>query len=164
MKLMYEYLTGIWHYFSGGFGGHGRGGPGGRPGGMGRGGRDGFSSRNGSGGKFDTAGKTLRKPKWNLSELPEFQKNFYREHPNVQNRPMQDIEDYRGKREITILGRNVPKPVYSFEEAGFPGIVNTHFGHIEFGVYITPFLLYGMVFFWWHTVFYPFPLWKILHD
>lgn len=85
---------------------------------MGRGGRDGFSSR---GGKFDTAGKTLRKPKWNLSELPEFQKNFYREHVHVQNRSAEEIEDYRSKREITVLGRNVSKPVSTFEEAGFPG-------------------------------------------
>ena len=110
---------------SGGFGGRGgRGGPSGRPSGMGRGGRDGYNSRGGGGGaKHDTVGKMLRKPKWNLSELPEFQKNFYREHLNVQNRTVHEIEDYRQKREITIFGRNVPKPVYSFEEAGFPGTV-----------------------------------------
>ena len=87
---------------------------------MGRGGRDGFSGR--SGGKFDSAGKSLRKPKWNLSELPEFQKNFYREHPNVQNRSTQETEDYREEKGITVLGRNVPKPVLTFDEAGFPGI------------------------------------------
>ena len=115
---------------SGGFGGRGgRGGnmgrPSGmgRPGGMGRGGRDGFSSRGGGGGKHNDLGKMLRKPKWNLSELPEFQKNFYREHPNVQNRTIQEIDDYRQGKEITIFGRNVPKPVFTFEEAGFPGIV-----------------------------------------
>ena len=85
---------------------------------MGRGGRDGFSSR---GGKHDTIGRMLRKPKWNLSELPEFQKNFYREHPNVQNRSAHEIDDYRQKREITMFGRNVPRPVFTFEEAGFPG-------------------------------------------
>ena len=94
----------------------------GRPGGMGRGGRDGFSSRGGGGGKHDI-GRMLRKPKWNLSELPEFQKNFYREHPNVQNRTVQEIEEYRQRKEITIFGRNVPKPVFTFEEAGFPGSV-----------------------------------------
>jgi len=114
----------------GGFGGRGgRGGnmgrPSGmgRPGGMGRGGRDGFSSRGGGGGKHNDLGKMLRKPKWNLSELPEFQKNFYREHPNVQNRTIQEIDDYRQGKEITIFGRNVPKPVFTFEEAGFPEYV-----------------------------------------
>ena len=67
------------------------------------------------------SGKNLRKPKWNLSELPQFEKNFYREHINVQNRSAEEIASYRNKREITLVGRNVPKPVFTFEEAGFPG-------------------------------------------
>lgn len=89
---------------------------------MGRGGGYGGGyGGGGSGGKFDMAGKNLRKPKWDLSELPQFEKNFYREHINVQNRSAEEIADYRNKREITLIGRNVPKPVFTFEEAGFPG-------------------------------------------
>lgn len=63
----------------------------------------------------------MRKPRWNLDELQKFEKNFYREHINVQNRSNEEIEAYRLKKEITIAGKNVPKPVYTFEEAGFPG-------------------------------------------
>ena len=99
---------------------------------MGRGGRDGGFGGGygggGSGGKFDMSGKNLRKPKWNLSELPQFEKNFYREHINVQNRSAEEIASYRNKREITLVGRNVPKPVFTFEEAGFPGKIYESFG------------------------------------
>ncbi|XP_065065490.1 uncharacterized protein LOC135691545 isoform X1 [Rhopilema esculentum] len=104
----------------GSYGGRGRG----RGGGSGRG-RDSYGSRSSfdSGSKFDGPGKTLRKPKWNLSELSEFEKNFYREHINVQNRTTQEIEAYRAEKEITVIGRNVPKPVFTFEEAGFPEYV-----------------------------------------
>ena len=110
-------------HFSGGYGGGGGsyGGRGrGRGGSSGRG-RDSYGSRGSFDSKFDGPGKTLRKPKWNLSELSEFEKNFYREHINVQNRSTQEIEAYRAEKEITVLGRNVPKPVFTFEEAGFPG-------------------------------------------
>lgn len=41
----------------------------------------------GGGGKFgNQAGSTLRKPRWDMDALPRFEKNFYREHPNVQAR------------------------------------------------------------------------------
>ncbi len=103
-------------FCSGGYGGRG---------GHGGGGRDfgGYGSRGGSygGGKFDFGGKGLRKPRWNLEELPAFEKNFYREHINVQNRTAEEIDEYRAKREITVAGRNVARPVTSFVEAGFPG-------------------------------------------
>eukprot|EP00794_Sanderia_malayensis_P009315 gene9315-10298_t len=99
-------------------------------GGRGGGGRDygGYGGRSegfggGGGAKFDMVGKGLRKPKWNLAELPKFEKNFYREHINVQNRSNEEIAAYRLKREITVAGRNVPKPVSTFDEAGFPDYV-----------------------------------------
>ena len=34
--------------------------------------------------KFGNPGDRLRKKKWNLDELPKFEKNFYNEHPEVQ--------------------------------------------------------------------------------
>lgn len=33
--------------------------------------------------KFGNPGERLRKKKWDLSELPKFEKNFYAEHPEV---------------------------------------------------------------------------------
>lgn len=34
--------------------------------------------------KFGNPGERLRKKRWNLDELPKFEKNFYTEHPEVQ--------------------------------------------------------------------------------
>lgn len=65
--------------------GGGYGGGGGSYGGGGGsygGGGGGYGSR---GGKFDQPGSGLRKPKWDVNSLGAFEKNFYKEHPNVQN-------------------------------------------------------------------------------
>ena len=32
----------------------------------------------------------------------------------------QEVDDYRRRSELTVLGRNVPKPVIAFEEANYP--------------------------------------------
>lgn len=68
----------------------------------------------------NSPGQHLRKPKWDLDALPKFKKDFYREHPNVQNRSMQEVEEYRRRSQLTVQGRNVPKPVVTFEEASYP--------------------------------------------
>lgn len=39
-----------------------------------------------SGKKFGNPGEKLTKKKWNLDELPKFEKNFYQEHPDVARR------------------------------------------------------------------------------
>lgn len=101
-------------------GGGGRGGYGGGYGGGRGGGRGG-----GGGGKFkdNQAGSSLRKPRWNMDSLPRFEKNFYREHPNVQARSNEAVEEYRKARDITVSGRNCPKPCQSFEECNLPDYV-----------------------------------------
>lgn len=33
----------------------------------------------------------------------------------------EEVESYRRKREITVEGRDVPKPVREFQDVGFPG-------------------------------------------
>ncbi|KAJ6656499.1 hypothetical protein lerEdw1_003788 [Lerista edwardsae] len=82
-------------------------------------------SRGGSlgGKKFGNPGEKLTKKKWNLDELPKFEKNFYQEHPDVARRAMQEIEQYRASKEITVKGHNCPKPVMNFYEANFPANV-----------------------------------------
>lgn len=74
-------------------------------------------------GKFGNPGERLRKKHWNLDELPKFQKNFYQEHPDVTHRPLQDVEQYRRSREVTVKGRDCPKPIIKFNEAAFPSYV-----------------------------------------
>lgn len=34
--------------------------------------------------KFGNPGERLRKKRWNLDDLPKFEKNFYTEHPEIQ--------------------------------------------------------------------------------
>uniref|UniRef100_A0A3B4BPS2 RNA helicase n=1 Tax=Pygocentrus nattereri TaxID=42514 RepID=A0A3B4BPS2_PYGNA len=73
--------------------------------------------------KFGNPGDRLRKKHWNLDELPKFEKNFYQEHPDVVRRSSQEVEQYRRSKEITVKGRDCPKPVMRFHEASFPSYV-----------------------------------------
>jgi ATP-dependent RNA helicase DDX5/DBP2 len=57
-----------------------------------------------------------------LDGLPRFEKNFYVESPSVAAMTEQEVEAYRRKREITVEGKDVPKPVREFKDVGFPGI------------------------------------------
>ncbi|TNM97497.1 hypothetical protein fugu_015653 [Takifugu bimaculatus] len=83
------------------------------------------SSRGGppSGRKFGNPGDRLRKKRWDLDELPKFEKNFYSEHPEVQRMSQSELEDYRRKKEITIRGSGCPKPIIKFHQAHFPQYV-----------------------------------------
>uniref|UniRef100_A0A672FCM2 RNA helicase n=1 Tax=Salarias fasciatus TaxID=181472 RepID=A0A672FCM2_SALFA len=83
------------------------------------------SSRGGppSGKKFGNPGERLRKKRWDLDELPKFEKNFYTEHPEVQRMSQFDLEEYRRKKEITVRGTGCPKPIISFHQAHFPQYV-----------------------------------------
>ncbi|XP_077379527.1 putative ATP-dependent RNA helicase DDX5 [Festucalex cinctus] len=73
--------------------------------------------------KFGNPGDRLRKRHWNLDELPKFQKNFYQEHPDVTRRMIQEVEQYRRSKEITVKCRECPKPIIRFHEAAFPNYV-----------------------------------------
>ncbi|XP_034940134.1 probable ATP-dependent RNA helicase DDX17 isoform X2 [Chelonus insularis] len=68
-------------------------------------------------------GANLRKPRWDLGRLEPFKKDFYIPSNAVLNRDPRIIEQYRSEKEITLRGKNIPNPVFSFEEAGFPDYV-----------------------------------------
>ncbi|XP_054616461.1 probable ATP-dependent RNA helicase DDX5 isoform X1 [Dunckerocampus dactyliophorus] len=87
------------------------------------GGSRGGGGGGGGGGKFGNPGDRLRKKHWNLDELPKFEKNFYQEHPDVSRRSMQEVEQYRRAKTITVKGRSCPNPIVNFHEAGFPSYV-----------------------------------------
>ncbi|WZZ47746.1 hypothetical protein YC2023_044005 [Brassica napus] len=55
-----------------------------------------------------------------LDGLTPFEKNFYVESPSVAAMTEAEVEEYRKKREITVEGRDIPKPVKSFRDVGFP--------------------------------------------
>ncbi|XP_016500175.2 DEAD-box ATP-dependent RNA helicase 20 [Nicotiana tabacum] len=102
--------------FDGGYSG-GRGGgrfssDGGRGSSGGRGGGRHGSSRD------DLDNLTL--PKVDFGNLVPFEKNFYVEHHSVRAMTEEDVALYRARREITVEGHDVPRPIQMFHEANFP--------------------------------------------
>ncbi|KZW02916.1 DEAD-domain-containing protein [Exidia glandulosa HHB12029] len=104
----------------GGYGGGGSYGGGGYGGGGGGGYGDGGGYGGGGGDRMSNLGGGLRNIDWQTANLPKFEKNFYQEDKHVAARSDREIEEYRAKHQMKVQGRNVPKPITSFEEAGFP--------------------------------------------
>ncbi|XP_010501121.1 PREDICTED: DEAD-box ATP-dependent RNA helicase 20-like [Camelina sativa] len=61
--------------------------------------------------------------KLDLDGLTPFEKNFYVESQAVASMTEAEVEEYRKLREITVEGRDIPKPVKSFRDVGFPDYV-----------------------------------------
>lgn len=97
-------------------GGHG-GGRGGFDGGWG-GGSSGRGGRHGSRPRDDLDNLTL--PKQEFGNLVPFEKNFYVESPSIRAMTEQEAAVYRARREITVDGHDIPKPIRMFHEANFP--------------------------------------------
>ncbi|KAJ7844378.1 DEAD-domain-containing protein [Mycena olivaceomarginata] len=70
-------------------------------------------------------GGGLRTIDWASTKIEHFEKNFYLEHKAVKERSEKDVEEFRRTKEIKIQGRGVPRPVTTFEEAGFPEYLMT---------------------------------------
>merc|ERR550532_543572 len=65
----------------------------------------------------------LRAPDWSRVDLPQFQKNFYQVHPQVNALSEQDVQAWRTKHEMLVTGNNVPRPVQNFAQANFPAYI-----------------------------------------
>ncbi|KAJ5776861.1 hypothetical protein N7520_000107 [Penicillium odoratum] len=104
-------------YSGGGGGGYGGGGRGGGYGGGG----GGFGGQGGD--RMGNLGDNLKKQDWDMDTLPKFEKSFYKEHPDVTARSDAEVEEYRKKLDMAVQGRNVPRPVETFDEANFPAYV-----------------------------------------
>ncbi|KAK9747854.1 hypothetical protein RND81_02G018900 [Saponaria officinalis] len=104
------------------------GGGGGRSGGRGFGGgssgggfsRGGFGGGRGSRGGGDKL-DGISLPKQEFRNLVPFKKDFYLECVSVQAMSDQEVTMYRTKRDISVEGHDVPRPIRMFHEAGFPG-------------------------------------------
>jgi ATP-dependent RNA helicase DDX5/DBP2 len=86
-------------------------------GGYNKGGRGSFSRED------RELGSNLQKQHWDLNTLPKFEKNFYKEDANVSSRSDSEITEFRNENEMTIQGHDIPRPITSFKEAGFPDYV-----------------------------------------
>ncbi|KAI1448398.1 DEAD-domain-containing protein [Annulohypoxylon stygium] len=91
--------------------------------GYGNGGGYGGGYGGGGGDRMSNLGAGLHKQDWDLSSLPKFEKSFYKEDEAVATRPASEVERFRRDHQITVSGNNVPKPVETFDEAGFPRYV-----------------------------------------
>ncbi|KDR79061.1 hypothetical protein GALMADRAFT_224313 [Galerina marginata CBS 339.88] len=98
----------------GGYHGHGHSGGGGY-GGWGGGHED----------KMSNLGGGLRSVDWSSTKLERFEKNFYIEDKRVSARSDRETEEFKRSKEIKTQGRDVPRPVTSFDEVGFPEYLMT---------------------------------------
>lgn len=83
-----------------------------------------YSSNGYNSSRRNAAGAGLRKPRWDLSRLEPFKKDFYIPHLRVMQRSAYEVDEWRRSKEISLKGKQIPEPVFSFEEAGFPDYVN----------------------------------------
>jgi len=68
-------------------------------------------------------GAGLNNIDWNSQSLIKFEKNFYVEDRRVSARPQAEIDAFRAEKTMQITGQNVPRPITTFDEAGFPEYV-----------------------------------------
>ncbi|KAJ5474389.1 RNA helicase (Dbp) [Penicillium sp. IBT 31633x] len=111
--------------YGGGYGGGGGGYGGGRGGGGGGGyGGGGYGGGAGAGGdRMSNLGAGLKTQDWDINTMPKFEKSFYKEHPDVTARSEEEVQAFRKEKQMAIQGTNVPRPVETFDEAGFPQYV-----------------------------------------
>lgn len=108
-----------------GGGGGSRSFDGGRDGGRGFGGRGG--SRGGRHGSSSSSSSSrgdldnVALPRQDFGSLVPFEKNLYVESASVRAMSEHEVMIYRSRREITVEGHDVPKPIRMFEETNFPG-------------------------------------------
>ena len=111
----------------GGGGGYGGaptyGGGGGGYGGSSYGGGSGGGGYGGSGGGGGGLGSNLQQIDFKNTELAHFEKDFYIEHPDVVARSEREAQEWRASKQISVDGTDVPKPVYTFDEASMPEYV-----------------------------------------
>lgn len=101
-------------------------------GGSGGGGFQGGSSGGGYGGgaggggyQSSNLGAGLSQIDFANTELVPFEKNFYIEHPDVTRRSDREADEWRASKNIVVSGSDVPKPVFTFDEASMPEYVLT---------------------------------------
>lgn len=79
----------------------------------------------GGGGKSGHSGlgANLHQIDFANTALAHFEKDFYIEHPAVAARTEAEAAQWRAAHHIVVQGTDVPKPVYTFDEASMPEYV-----------------------------------------
>lgn len=77
-------------------------------------------------------GSRLKPINWDTETLIEFQKNFYKERPEVAARTVEQIKRILKEQQISIDGHPpIPKPIMTFEEAGFPSYIEQEINNAQ---------------------------------
>lgn len=84
------------------------------------------------GDRMSGLGAQLSDINWSSEELVPFTKNFYQEHPNVSAMTQEEVDEFRSTNKMTIEGRDIPRPVRSFEESCFPEYILKEIRRIGF--------------------------------
>jgi ATP-dependent RNA helicase DDX5/DBP2 len=80
----------------------------------------------GAGGSMGTSlGAGLAHIDFTQQELVPVEFNFYIEHPDVSKRSEAEAAAWRASKQIVVRGYDIPKPVYTFEEASMPEYILT---------------------------------------
>ena len=93
--------------------------------------------------RFDSLGDSLASVDWKGQTLKKFSRNFYKvsqqdnlkclqEHSNVTKRTDEDVRAFRKENQMSVKGENIPRPVTSFEEAGFPKYISDTLSQQDF--------------------------------
>lgn len=99
--------------------------------------RGGFlgGSRGGRGGDYDN-GESRHQPApapvANWSEMPEIKKDFYRESPEISSMSEGEANAFRAEHQMMMQGDNIPKPVKTFQQAGFPAAIERKIAEQKF--------------------------------
>ncbi|XP_039255710.2 uncharacterized protein LOC120332512 [Styela clava] len=74
----------------------------------------------------------LNQKKIDFGDVSELTKNVYTEHPDVTNRPKEEVLRFLGEHQITITGKNKKNPILSFNETCFSDEVSLALEKMEF--------------------------------
>lgn len=86
-------------------------------------GRDFADRRSREFGRDSLLAANLPKQSWEADNLTTLKKNFYIEHPRVASRHPSEIDAYLREHQIVTYGKNVPRPIFNFDEASLPSYV-----------------------------------------
>jgi hypothetical protein len=85
---------------------------------------DGFRGQGGRGrfpDALDELGSNLSAPEWQTMELDQMTKGFYKESESVSALSQEEIQAFYAQHDISVEGKNVIKPIQTFQDAGLPG-------------------------------------------
>ena len=90
------------------------------------------SSGGGFGGGYDfggddwsNMGSKLRAIDFKMASMKPIEKNIYKEHDVVQSRSQYEIDEWMSTQQGFVEGKDVPRPVFGFNECGFPKEIET---------------------------------------